>query len=203
MTFAQELRHAVSVEPILDSTPPPAQPFGGSDEDWIAYDITYKAWKESRIPKKKDPGPIRVLEVWEGFDEFLVICEQKGIFDMQMWTEMSLTGDTPAAQLSSFIKRKVPLPTWACLWTQGTYFRLLVRVSSTIVHSALSVGVNLQPLDQRLPMYRGLWDCGIKTIEHQLLPDNPYTRVLMARGEYTYEMVGKYWRGHLTFTERP
>jgi len=42
MTFAQELRHAVSVEPILDSTPPPAQPFGGSDEDWIAYDITYK-----------------------------------------------------------------------------------------------------------------------------------------------------------------
>lgn len=201
MTFAQELRHVLSVEPILTSTPPPAQPFGGTDEDWVKYDQDYNAWKATRIPKKRDPGLVRVLEVWETFDELLLMCQQKGIFTMPFWTAMNLKGDTDAKQLETFLRIKVPLVPWATLWTQGTYFRLLVKTTSMSCYTALLVGSGAS--DNLTDMYRALWDVGIREYSHHIHKDNPYFAVLDARKRFTYTLNGDIYTGVMIMTERP
>jgi hypothetical protein len=204
MTFAQELQHAIAVEPVLDSYPMPMRPPAeASEEELAAWRVAFEAWRESRVPKPRDPGLVRVLEVEEGFEHLLAVCRAKKLFDRPMWQEMGFAG-TDGEQLQAFLARKCPDPAQAALWTQGTYFRLLVRTESDVAYSALSVGFGMTE-ENRQECYRALYDVGIRELRNHARPDNPHTQTMLAMGHFEFEPTGdgRYLAGRRVFAERP
>lgn len=214
MTFAEELRHVVSVEPILDnSLPEPLRPIPGtaSDEEWASFDIAYNVWLNTRIPKRRDPGLVRVLEVWEGFEEFFVFCQTKNLFNLPVWAEMDFKG-TDREQLTQFLKIKVPLPSWAALWTQGTYFKLLVKVAPDICFYTFVIGSGITS-ENNDETNRALYDVGIREIIgmiHRTASDPNFLararandRLGKGRFELRDDPTKRYITSHRFFTERP
>lgn len=198
MTFAEELRHAISVEPVLDAP------------DWPGDDAPIEAklaWREARIPKPRDPGTTRVLEIEEGFRELLAVCRSKDLFTRPMWLEMGFEGDDEA-QLRAFLAVKCPVPGDAALWIiethKGTFCRLLIRTHPAIAYSALSVGSGMTE-DNRRETYRALWDVGIRELRNHARPDNPHTKTMLDMGHFTFapDASGRYLEGKRVFTERP
>lgn len=205
MTFAEELRHVISVEPVLDSYPAPDMPAPGEpDIAWTEYDNLYGEWVKSRIPKKRDPGPVRVLEVWEGFDELLVMCRAKDLFNRPVWTEMNPSGGTDKEQLEKFLRTKILLPSLGALWTQGTYFRLFFRVNPWICYATLSVGSGMT-IENGDEAHRALYDVGIRLIENQFHRDTPILARIIREGRWELEddPQKRYVTGRRRLLERP
>mgnify|MGYP001562254105 FL=1 len=175
MTFAEELRHAASVDPA------------GVKGNKVARLIAPLA---------------EVLDLDQGFDRLLAVCRAKAVFTRPFWTEMRPPEGGDEAQLRWYLALKCPVPAEAALWWAGSYFRLFYRTRPRQVWSQLSVGSGMTPAN-RLDAYRALWDVGIRELHHHLLPDNPHTATVRAMGHFQFEQQGRYLHGVKYMVERP
>lgn len=148
------------------------------------------------------PPGVRVLEVDEGFDELLIVCQKKHLFGRDIWVMLAYPGDSNQEQLKVFFAETCPNLQETALWTQGTYFRVLYRKFPMVAWSRLSVGSGMT-LENRQECYRALWDVGIRELHNRVLPDNPHTKTIQHLGQFSYEVEGEYLHGTLKFEERP
>jgi len=167
MTFAEELRNAVTHDP--------ARPLPIPAED--AGEAAWDAYQRSRYPQPRVTA-VRVLEVEEGLPELMNMALSKDLFNRSVWVRMGLQG-APEAQMREYLTWWVQDPTQAALWTQGTYFRVLVRLSQTTVFSLITVGQGTTR-ENRYELYRALWDVGVERFYGHMRKDHPHLQKVLA-----------------------
>lgn len=175
MTFAEELQHAISVQPVIDS-----------------------AVNETRVLKKRETD-VTVYGIAQGFDLLYDLCVSKDVFRRPFWADMDIPGKTDREELEAFVNLNCPDPNQTAIWTNGRFCSLLVRINNMLCHYVFLVGHLTMP--ERRDLLRALFDVGIKELRYESDDKNPYQNALATSPEYKHQQLRR--QNHWTTFTRP
>ena len=181
MTFAEELRNAVTHEPSKWVPPPvpPEEGATGATKDQIAQHIADMALWVLKVRLQPRETSIRVLEFLQALPEIVVTGAGKGLYERDTWTRIGLQGASREEQWVALVRRRDRSFTQTAVWIDGSYIRIVQRESPRVAFSLFTLGAT-PTNDQLLEVFRAMYDVGIERFYSYIRKDHPLLQVAPA-----------------------